>query len=347
MAGDYVSARVGGVHLHHRAENASCRDDFQRFAATAPQPPPADVLELDDVIFCNGGHWACLYDRDGRRIEAAALVRYDENFTPQFWRAAPTLPNTKVALTIAEPVVYAGVFFSHWGHFLLESAARLWAMRERPELGRLAALHTWRPARPPASIDAFLAAADLRAPVAEGGRIRLAKCFVPTPAFAYQGYADPRHLLAPHGVARRLLKSAACDERPVYLSRGRVQGSAADRVRVRNEAELEARLGERGALVVHMQDLTLSEQIALMNGRRTFIGLWGSAMHNTLFSLHGPQLSTFTLIEDGHRPANFLLVDRLVGAAAHYLYTVHASGDGAWAIDVEATLAYLGAAGAL
>ena len=164
----------------------------------------------------------------------------------------------------------------------------------------------------------------------DAARVRLAKCFLATPAFVHEGYAEARHLRVPHAIARRLLTGAVRDDRPVYLSRTRVEAPVAGRRLVRNEAELEARLIERGALVVHMQELTLAEQIALVNRHRAFIGLWGSALHNTLFSLEGTPLSTFTLIDDGRRPVNFLLVDSLVGAASNLhgsLLLVHGTSD--------------------
>jgi capsular polysaccharide biosynthesis protein len=159
--------------------------------------------------------------------------------------------------------------------------------------------------------------------------------------FAHEGYADPRHLAAPHRVARRLVTSFARDDRPVYFSRARIAQSASGRGAVVNEAEFEARLQARGVGIVHMQELGLAEQIGVVNGRRRFIGLWGSALHNLMFALRGPDASTFVLIDEARLPANFLLVDSIVGNAAHYLATVRPAGDGRLRIDVEATLAYL------
>ena len=344
----YASACVAGlgggtVRLYHPADEPAYPDWFRDFPVRAPAPPGlAPVLELDDVILSNGRDWACLYDRDGRRIEASALPRYDASFSPEPWRAAPRLPSATAYPTIAEPVVYQSVFFSHWGHFLIESIARLARKLESPELARLPAIYTWRPARPPPAIEAFLAAAGVTSWPSEAfARIALRKCFVPAPTFAHEGYADPRHLAAPHRVARRLLRPQPRDERPVYLSRTRVSAPIAGRLPIRNEAELEARLAARRVRVVHMQELALPEQIAVMNAHRTFIGLWGSALHNILFSLDGQAVSTFVLLDAPRRPANFLLIDSIVGNAAHYLSVVRDDGEGGLTIDVEATLAYL------
>lgn len=348
MAGRYATAAVGAAtRLFYPAEQAAYPDAFRAFASAPAADAP--VLEFDDVILANGRDWACLYDREGRRIDATALVRYDANGAPQFWRAAPQLPSTKTYLTIAEPVVYQSILFNHWGHFLLESIARLAGKLERPDLADLPSIFTWQSPRPLPAIDAFLAAAGqtLRPYEASGARVRLAKCFAPAATFAHEGYADPRHLEAPHRVARRLLTSGARDERPVYFSRARLAQSASGRGGVANEAEFEARLAEHGVRIVHMQELGLAEQIGVVNAHRQFLGLWGSALHNLMFSLRGPEVESFVLIDEGRLPANFLLVDALVGNAAHYLATLRPAEDGRLRIDVEPTLAYLKDCGAV
>ena len=347
MHGGYVARRVASgdgvtVGIYGPEDGAELHETFRRFLARAPAPPQAEILECDDVIL-GGGQWACLYDRDGRRIDASALVRYDEAGAPQLWRAPPALPHTRTVLTIHEPVVYGSVFFNHWGHFLLESTARLWAVQG--ELGRLPVIHAWRADAEPAVAD-FLNGVGANGLVAPAGFVRLAKCFVPTASFAHDGYAERRHLLAPHAVARRRLSPGAREPRPIYLSRSRVSAPVPGRKKLLNEAELEASLEARGVRVVHMQEHTLAEQIGLMNRHPAVIGLWGSALHNTLFALAGERLSTFTLV-DGCLPANFLLVDALVGADAHYLDTLRETGDGGLRIDVAATLNYLRDCGAV
>ena len=119
---------------------------------------------------------------------------------------------------------------------------------------------------------------------------------------------------------------------------------------MRNEVELEAELARRGARVVHMQDFSLVEQIALMNSHRAFIGAWGSAFHNLLFCLNPSQVSTYVLISRW-LPRDFVLVDTIVGNQAHYLavqsHTENYGHTREVEVDVDATLRYLKTCGVL
>jgi hypothetical protein len=346
----YVSACVGRTGLYFPADEPGYPDWFRRFAAEASVArAPTPALELEDVILCNGRDWACLYDRDGRRIDATALHRFDGDFAAHLWRAAPSLPSTRTWPTISTPVVYQSILFDHWGHFLLESIARLGPKLAHPEWAGLPSVYTWQYARRPPAVDAFFAALG-QAPLAypeTAARIRLARCIVPPAAFGHEGFADPRHLIAPQRVARALLGRTPRDPRPVYLSRARVGTAIPGRGAVRNEAELQARLAARGFRIVHMEELSLAEQIAVINTHRVFVGLWGSALHNILFALHGEEVETFVLVEAAQRPANFLLVDGLVGNSAHYLNVLRGNAEGTLEIDVAAALDYLGKARAL
>jgi capsular polysaccharide biosynthesis protein len=176
-------------------------------------------------------------------------------------------------------------------------------------------------------------------------RVHLKKCFVPSPSFAMGngGYADVRHLSAPRRVSERLTSVRRNDGRPVYLSRSKVPDRA-DRRDAVNETELEARLASSSVLVVHPQELTLVEQVEMINTHSVFIGPCGSALHSILFCLPDHAITTFVLTES-FVPAEYLLVDAIVDNEAHYLevmYPSGTSGDGRKLnIDIDATLEYL------
>jgi capsular polysaccharide biosynthesis protein len=176
-------------------------------------------------------------------------------------------------------------------------------------------------------------------------RLRLEKCFVPTPSFAMgsRGYADVRHLWAPRRVSERLMSVRRKDDRPVYLSRSRLPDRAY-RCDVINETELEARLESSGVLVVHPQELTLAEQVEMINTHSVFIGPWGSALHGIVFCLPGHAITTFVLTESFVSP-EYVLVNAIVENNAHYLEVILPSespGNGRkLKVDVDATIDYL------
>jgi capsular polysaccharide biosynthesis protein len=174
--------------------------------------------------------------------------------------------------------------------------------------------------------------------------VRLAKCYVPTASFALGGKADLAHLLAPRRVAERLLGTVRRDARPVYLSRTEVASKRPHVGPLGNEQEFEARLAAHGVRVVHMQRHSLAEQIEIMNAHDVFIGPWGSALHNTLFSLRGREITTFVIV-GGFNPTSFILVDSIVGNTAHYLMVLRQPPDFAekkqHTIDIDAAIGYL------
>jgi hypothetical protein len=307
------------------------------------------VLELRDVILCHGHDRSCLYDAQGVRIDASALWRYEWHGEDMMFRAAPTLPSPgAVSQTVEEPVVFSSIFFNHWGHFLLESIARLSVAISDPELARLPSVFSCMSARAhrlPPIAEFFDLIGAPRLETSEPIRVRLRHCLVPPPAFGHEGFADPRHLAAPREVARRAVGEAAGEGPPVYFSRTRVASAVPMHTACVNEPELETRLAALGVEIVHMQELPLAEQIRVVNRRRAIIGLWGSALHNILFALDGAGLSTFVIIKPGQRAGNFLLVDSIVGNRAHYLATLQTDASGDPEIDIEATMAYLDSAG--
>ncbi|MDE3175218.1 MAG: glycosyltransferase family 61 protein [Pseudomonadota bacterium] len=360
MTLDYSVCAVEGANgerfrFYSPARNEALR---RRFVETARRPlrpaAPMRVLELDDVVLEDSPTGLCLYDARGRRIEPSCLARHAEDLTPEFWRAREQVDERPVRGEITEPVVYHGVFFRHWGHFLLESMSRAWAQAGDARLAELPSLFSWSLAEGefgPSYRD-FLDTAGLALAGSPGRprKLALKRCFLPIASFAMGAYADPAHLAAPHRVARRLLRGAARDPRPVYFSRVNLKPHSDSRPTLRNESELEQALAARGVRVARMDALSLAEQVETINAHSVFIGPWGSALHNTLFSLRGREISTYVLI-GRFMPTTFMLIDGIVGNTAHYLVTLLRAEDfeatRQVVIDVEATLAYLRAEGVI
>ena len=343
------------LRLYAPARNEALRQRFVELARRSMRPAaPMRVLELEDVVLEDSPTGVCLYDASGRRIEESCVARHAEDLTPELWRARENIDERQVQAAIAEPVVYHSVFFRHWGHFLLESMSRAWASATDARLADLPCVFSWSLAEGAIGpgYARFLAEAglSLAPPVGEARKLALKRCFVPSASFAMAAYADPAHLAAPHRVARRLLRRTARDPRPVYFSRVTLKPHSDSRPTLRNEAELEQALVSHGVRILQMETLTLAEQIEAINAHSVFIGPWGSALHNTLFSLRGPEISTYVLI-GRFMPTTFMLIDGIVGNSAHYLVTLLRAEDfdttRQVVIDIEATLAYLRASGAI
>jgi len=345
----FEGATQGKVHFFYPRAREVAYINYRDFCQRTMRPRDGLTLhEVEGAIYVNRSQHRCLYDRDGNRIEASQLVRYADDPNPEFWPSEPRIDTLRVHEEIREPVIFRSMFMKHWGHFLLESIARLWPDFSHPELSGLGSLYAI--AYGETSIDGRfaqfldLAGVSVLPQIEPGRRIRLAKCYIPSATFSLGTFAHPAHREAPQRVARRLIGQTSRDDRPVYFSRTDPGLRGHAQRRMRNENDLETALAARGVRIVHMQELSLAEQIDLINTHRVFIGGWGSAFHNLLFSFHGAEIATYVLISTW-LPRDYVLVDTIVGNESHYLATQFKTegydDTREVDVDVDATLFYL------
>ena len=187
--------------------------------------------------------------------------------------------------TVEAPHLYGGPFFDHFGHFLLETLARTWAVAETGPLPLV-----WSSGGPPATwqrdvLDLLGLAARHEFPA---GPLRFRRLVVPSPGFRIQGQFAPR-------LAQFLARydAGSPDDAKVWLSRTRI----ATNRRSRGEETLQSALAARGWRIVHPQDLAVREQLRILGGTRVVAGLEGSAFHAAVL-LRDPR-STFVLLRRG------------------------------------------------
>jgi hypothetical protein len=309
---------------------------------------PETLLEIDTVFLLPGT--LCLYDKDGRRIEASCIRRGPD--MREYYKAGPeTVPVPKACAIIRKPLLYLSWVQGHWGHFLTEGVSRLWARSAHRELRALRCLSLLAyPGN--ASVAGYLAALGLSTEQVRDFKVpvRLDKCFIPGASFVNRAAAYTAHLRPSQEVVATHSRAASMSSQaPVYLSRTRLR---AERV-TRRECELEAALAGRGVRIVYPELLTLEEQIELFNAHRVFIGCWGSAFHGLCLA-RAPERITTHVIVDAVPNTNYLMFDALLGCESNYVQamcsTAGAPGDPpgrSLTIDVEAFLAYLPTAGCI
>jgi len=228
-----------------------------------------------DAVFLPGNF--CLYDRRGRRIEESVHWQNGRVSEP-----APTeMVIPRDLQRIDHPVVFSGRLPKHFGHFLLESLGRLWVYSERDVEG-VPFAHT----RPRFHLhERELLEAALQgsaAPLLELDRPTvLSEAIIPEQALILGGAIHPAMLSVYDRIRAALVGCAVvADSRPLFLSRSRLPR---DGRRTLGQADLEQRLADRGVRVLHPQELPLAEQIAAVAAASTVIGLYGSALHLTVF----------------------------------------------------------------
>lgn len=182
-----------------------------------------------------------------------------------------------------EPVVWAGVTFSHYGHFAIESVGRLWPVLPGAELEGLpvvtpelpwgGAIHEW--------LEAFGAR---RIELPEDGATRFRRMYVPEPAWRIDAWVAPEIRDIHLQVRQNLEVTPSARHRVLWLSRSRLRRER----RAYDECLFEWILAEHVA-VFHPETKSLAEQIAAIEASDFVAGVVGSAFHSLLTAQAPPR----------------------------------------------------------
>lgn len=305
------------------------RKRFKRFAVEPPGRLPA-IHELRDVVAVPG--LDALYDVNGNRIDitkrnyvpmdlpgtAATLARVainDEKHCPVRIEVPSPLP------VHAGTILYLGVFWAHFGHFLMDSMSRFWALDGAPPADKLLFLGNAGDAYKKHSYSlAVFEALGLNAEklLRLDHPVLIRSVLAPEPSIQHAFRIYDNHDFAHLKVARAVLERSAgneFDSARVYLSRSRLPPGLR---RLVGEEQLEQRLRDRGFTILYPERLSLAEQIVLFNRAGHIAGSVGSAFHNALFvpKHRDVKLSILSWEKINNR---YLMVDAIKGYSAAYV----------------------------
>ena len=211
---------------------------------------------------------------DGSYVEEAQTVRNNVTLT-----ARPAMPSA-VKEHLAGQWLWCGTLFDHFGHFLIESTARLWAahLLETPPAGLL-----FIPKRPRRGSDLtgfqrqLIRAWGLDLPVCLALRATRVECLVvPEQALGLgrriAGTPDMRSVTQRHFGA----EIAANGPERLYVSRS---GLPPAEGAILTEPELEDALRSEGYAIFHPQNHDIATQIARYKAARQIVVADGSAGH--------------------------------------------------------------------
>lgn len=312
-----VEQAIEMLHCHSDRPLAETFNGLKNSIAVYDGAPDA-VAELEGAFFVPG--WNCIYDSAGVRVAQSCVYRgpglHDVvDSGPEIIR----IPDDYS--TIHEPVLFLSLMSPHWGHFLTEGTSRLWARLRYPELSKIAGLYSSVPVGKKERYSEFLEPFDLsfeKNVINPHRAVKLTKCFVPKASMSIRNECYMVHRDVFHTVSRHCApagKSRAADTAQlVFLSRTKVK----TRRQIRNEETVEALMRDDGAAIVYPEQLTLKEQVLLFNTHRAFVGCWGTAFHNILFSLETELQETHVLC-DLFPHLNLVMLDAIAGHQAHYV----------------------------
>jgi len=272
------------------AELQACTD------AWFPPTPAADrpqVLRYRDALWIRGE--SALYDgATGLALPGSYLTRFPRQIqTPTcgtFRRELSTPISAHARLEQAWFIPFA--LCSNFGHFMTETIGYLWPFLTQASpnpLGKPVILMGCNPDDSAAQLVHGLIRAAHAFPLLEvhlPEALHFEEVLVPEPGFRLHATCSNTYLQAAHALADWLLDQLKFDAAAtiradkLYLSRSALGPAQRG---VDQERALEARLQALGWTIVHPEELSLAEQIALYRSARVVAGFEGSALHGLAF----------------------------------------------------------------
>ena len=273
-----------------------------------------EIKNFTDVIYMPQYH--CLYSSDGLRINYSCLYRGAER-NELITRAPDEIDPPKELKKISQKFIYIGNLREHYGHFLVESIARLWyTIKDEKHAILCHGLKNRGPSK--TFIDHFFQAVnfDKRRFVSFKSPVLLENVIVPYPSFSIKCEGFEVHKLIPENIATHFLqKTPKITGQPLYFSRRCLDS---DKRLVINEDKLEKELQRQGFAIYYPEQLSLKQQIYLINKHEVVVGTAGSALHNVLYDISASRnLVCFTY--EASSNTNFFIIDALKSVNSSYI----------------------------
>lgn len=205
---------------------------------------------------------------------------------PERWMARERIASARpVACAIHPNMVY--------GHFLLEMLPRLFVAGLLRQCGAQFAIAV--PSTAPGWMRRFV---DLYVPIEDQIVYDPARHVIDAPSIILPSMMHEKHNFHPAfnllvadlrgRVGLPPIPAAARGPTPrrIYLSRRRLEQNN----RLLNQDEIETLMPRLGFTIVHPQELSIHDQLALFDGAEVVAGEYSSALHNTLFSRPGTRV---------------------------------------------------------
>ncbi|WP_456377444.1 glycosyltransferase 61 family protein [Thiolapillus sp.] len=222
-----------------------------------------------------------VYTARGEYVPSSRHLRRNKDLTagnPEVVSSAKNIPR------LPGRYLYLGWFFNHYGHFVLESLSRAWALPEAdPVDGYLMHLHApnYRPANYLLAFFDLLAIPREKLILVEE-EMQVEELLLPSQQAVLSRSISSEMLdLYRHLGEQAAICKGESHAGKLYISR---RFLPADQRGASNEKALEERFQEEGYVVIHPQFMDVPSQLALFSGATDFAGLEGSGLHNILFA---------------------------------------------------------------
>jgi len=284
-----------------------------------------EIHEYENVFFVPGLH-AVYYDNGELVRSSTSKKGISQN------RKQPSFIDIQQVKhsAVIDKALFGGAILQHFGHFLLESLSRLWPLAVSgmaKEVFECDVLY-WAPNYKTGTITyldtkvgrTIFESLNIKPNIRLLNQpVLIHKLIIPNQAVILDSEIYPifRTLLKTAGDRIiRMYRQSRKDEYKdkVYLSRSNLPFPK--RICV-NEKRLEDILKDHGFGIFHPQEMSLADQIGLLNSAEIIVGADGSAFHTMLFS----EISGKTILYLTHREPErtYIEIDRICGVDTKYI----------------------------
>jgi hypothetical protein len=241
------------------------------------------------------------FRQDGKFVEDFLLAR-------SYGRYGKQENSSFEIITEIDSGIYGGLFFYHYGHFLLESLSRIWCLNylnpdipiiwHRNVINNLTIWQKELLSLLNISSDRFI---YIDSPM------RIKKILLPDPGYIVQYEASHYHLKNLDVKVGKVTN----DPEKVWLSRSQLKH--AQNIKIDNELEVEKLLCEKGWFILFPEKLTILRQLEILSNAKVIAGFEGSAFHTLILLSDLPKkVMIFTRQPSGINP-NFLTIAEIKG----------------------------------
>lgn len=170
--------------------------------------------------------------------------------------------------------IYGGYLFGHFGHFLLESLSRLWAIQSLGKypivfVSPINSLRSWQ--------HEILKILGVENIIIVKKPTYYDELIIPSPGFQMGDFFNSKHARYLERQECRVIK-----EKKIWLSRSSLKKEVHPGDVV-NENDIERLLSDKGWDIIHPQNLDISQQLRILSEAKSIAGIAGSAFHALMF----------------------------------------------------------------
>lgn len=231
-------------------------------------------------ILAQGG----LYSAAGELYKSSCLYRGGKNGDQLVTKKKNFDSNQNNFQFIKGSHIYMGPLVGHFGHFVTECISRLWYLLSDKNDNSKLVFHGNSEVFDVPFVKEFFGALGIRSDrllVLDQPAI-LENVVIPYPSIINQSGLFEAHKFIPEKIASNILQKNTKSCQPVYLARTALHAS---KRKICGEQFIINFLKEKNVKVVRTEQLSITQQIKLINSHETIIGPIGSAHHLNLFAL--------------------------------------------------------------